>query len=230
MIRDRRMVGDQAVADPGADPFIDIEPKSHRPAPFQSPPFDAVHVDQDLLSGRPQAGQQRRGVVAKHQAHAILRGGVAHRMPVEFDGPGRAPASNPHMHALDAAPGVGRKPPHGGFTLVLAIDGDAPIALHQEDGKPFGKSLETAVASRDATGPEHEHTRSIARHGSGPNRRTLRPTAGRITCAAEWVAKSVPPAARSPRFFGLKLTMRFQVSNVNEDPTFVLPAATIREP
>ena len=83
MIGDRGVIGHQAMAEPRPEPFVDIEPQAHRPAPFRPLPLDAVHVDEDLLALRPQRREKRGGVVAEHEANAFLRGGVPDRVPVE---------------------------------------------------------------------------------------------------------------------------------------------------
>ena len=106
------------------------------------------------------SAKQRGGVVAEHQAHAVLRGGVARRMPVERDRADARPAAiDLHVHALDAAPGVGRKALRHRRDVVLAVDRDAPAALDQEQREPLGETLESAMRGRNAARSEDEYAR-----------------------------------------------------------------------
>ena len=45
MVLDLRMVGNQVVALPCPELFIDVEPGSLQSAPFTTPPFNTVHID-----------------------------------------------------------------------------------------------------------------------------------------------------------------------------------------
>ena len=159
MILDRRMIGDEPMAEPRAEPFVEIEPRAHRQAPFRALPLDAVHVDQDFLVPRAQQRQEARRVVAEHEAHAVLFRGVLHRMPVELHRAGRARARHLDLDALDAAPRVGGEALRHLRHILLTVNRHAPAALDQEQRELLGEALEAAMRGRHAARSKHQHTR-----------------------------------------------------------------------
>ena len=189
MILDRRMIRDEPMAEPRAEPFVEIEPRAHRSAPFRALPLDAVHVDQDLLGPPAQQRHEDRGVVAEHEAHAVLAARVLRRMPVELDRAGRACSRHLHVHALDAAPRIGGEALRHRRDVVLAINRDAPAALDQEQRQLLGEALEAAMRGRHAARSKDQHTRCVMRD---LKRHSLRPAAGRSACTRLRVASRVP--------------------------------------
>ena len=144
---DLGVIGHQVIAQPGAGPFVEVEPGLRPRTPLGALPFDAIHVD-DV--GQPRQAQQRAedgGVVTQGQAGLARLLGVTGGDPVELDGAGRATAVDGDVDAVHAFPVIFVD---GTGTVELAVDGDLPALLHQIERQVLGKGFEAAMGSRNA--------------------------------------------------------------------------------
>ena len=160
---DLGVIGHEVVAQPGARPFIQIEPGLGTCAPLGALPLDAIHVDDVGQACHAQQRAEDGGVVAEREARLTGLLGVTGGDPVELDGAGRAGPVDGDVDAVDAFPSVFGD---GAGAVDLTVDGDLPALLHQIERQVFGKGLEPAMRCRHTTNAEDAQRRGgMGGHG-----------------------------------------------------------------
>ena len=143
-----------------------------------------------------QIGQEDRRIVAENEAEAVAPERIEDAAPVEVERGQRPTARHLDVDPLDAVPMIGPSAARDRIDLVLAIDGDMPAMLDEEEAEMLGEGLEAAMRGRYAARAQNDH-------GSSGRHQYL--TASRNGCL------SVRLLQRAPRH-GTRLSTEIQLN------------------
>jgi len=132
MISNMRVVGNQTMRRPCRDPLIDPEPDANTRVPFWPPPFNPIHVCDDLAVLHPQIWKENGAVVAQDKANCGPRRGVTDTMPVKLQGGAWSGRRNLHVDFFNAAPKTTADAVLDALDFLLAIDANLPAPFNQK--------------------------------------------------------------------------------------------------